>query len=44
MGEERFKKAFEAMVMQAKALGAVKGYVVAVDSTAFKASQIKVKK
>jgi transposase len=37
MGEERFKKAFEGMVMQAIALGAVKGYVVAVDSTAFKA-------
>jgi transposase len=37
MGEERFKKAFDGMVMQAIALGAVKGYVVAVDSTAFKA-------
>jgi len=37
MGEERFKKAFEGMVMQAIALGAVKGYVVAIDSTAFKA-------
>jgi len=37
MGEERFKKAFEGMVMQSIALGAVKGYVVAVDSTAFKA-------
>jgi hypothetical protein len=37
MGEERFKKAFEGMVMQAIALGAVKGCVVAVDSTAFKA-------
>jgi hypothetical protein len=35
MGEERFKKAFEGMVMQAIALGAVKGCVVAV--TAFKA-------
>ncbi|MGC8999361.1 MAG: transposase [Candidatus Bathyarchaeia archaeon] len=37
MGEERFKKAFEDMVEQAIALGAVKGYVLAVDSTAFKA-------
>jgi len=37
MGEERFKKAFEGMVEQAIALGAVKGCVVAVDSTAFKA-------
>jgi transposase len=37
MGEERFNKAFESMVMQAIALGAVKGYVLAVDSTAFKA-------
>jgi hypothetical protein len=37
MGEERFRKAFEFMVEQAIALGAVKGYVVAIDSTAFKA-------
>jgi len=36
MGEERFRKAFESMVEQAIALGAVKGYVVAIDSTAFK--------
>ena|GEM_PF-4224516 len=37
MGEHCFKRAFEFMVMQAIALGAVKGYVVAIDSTAFKA-------
>jgi transposase len=33
----RFRKAFESMVDQAIALGAVKGYVVAIDLTAFKA-------
>lgn len=37
MGEERFKQAFEAMVGEAIALGAVKGCALAVDSTAFKA-------
>jgi len=37
MGEERFRKAFESMVEQAIVLGAVEGYVVAIDSTAFKA-------
>ena len=34
---ERFKRAFEAMVEQAMALGASKGRAVAIDSTAFKA-------
>jgi len=37
MGEERFKRAFESVVEQAIALGAVKGCVLAIDSTAFKA-------
>ena len=37
MGEERFKRAFELMVEQAIALGAVRGNALAVDSTAFKA-------
>jgi hypothetical protein len=37
MGEERFREAFESMVMQAIALGAVKGLVLATDSIAFKA-------
>jgi len=37
LGKERFKRVFELMVEQAIALGAVKGLVLAVDSTAFKA-------
>ncbi|MEM0488090.1 MAG: transposase [Candidatus Bathyarchaeia archaeon] len=35
--EERFKEAFNFMVKQAVALGAVRGYAISIDSTAFKA-------
>jgi len=37
LGEERFERAFDAMVEQAMALGASKGRAVAIDSTAFEA-------